>query len=246
MPKDIATLFTSLGLSASETKIYLASLELGPTSVQDIAKAAKLSRTAAYDAIESLQKRGLMSSFERAKKKFFTAEDPETAAAHFKENINQMQDQLEVLNRAIPEIKMMAGGERPTVRFYEGKEALYALFADVEKVSPNELLEVSNVDAVYEFLGPDDLAAARSASKVETTKVRMLHLGEIRNPRKNTKYCKISKEFGDFNGDIWVYGDRVAFVTFVGKTICVIIESKVVVQVFHVLFEAAWKYNKGK
>ena len=115
MATDIQKLFTSLGLSPTETKIYLSSLELGPTSVQEIAKKAKISRTAAYDAIESLQKHSLLSTFERGKKHYFAAEDPESAVAHFKTELSNMQAQLENLQRVLPELKMMTGGERPTV-----------------------------------------------------------------------------------------------------------------------------------
>src|SRR5690242_13407133 len=105
MPTDIAKLFTTLGLSETETKVYLASLSLGPTSVQDIAKEAKLSRTATYDAVEELQKRGLLSTYVRGKKRFFAAEEPEQAVAYFRDNVNKMESQLEVLLHALPELK---------------------------------------------------------------------------------------------------------------------------------------------
>lgn len=247
MPKDITNLFTSLGLSASETKIYLASLELGPTSVQDIAKKAKLSRTAAYDAIESLQMRGLMSTFERAKKKFFTAEDPETVAAHFKENVIQMQDQLEVLNRAIPEIKMMAGGERPAVRFYEGKEALYALFADIAKAEPKTMDELSNMDDIEEYMDPKVLTDARKTYDAKRTKTRVLHRGKAPEPKPYREYCELKKDvYADFHGDIMIYGNRVAFLSYVGKVIAAIVESDVFADTARVLFEAAWKTCKKK
>ncbi len=57
MPTDFLQIISSLGLSESETKVYLSSLELGPTSVQEIAKSAGLSRTATYDIIASLQEK---------------------------------------------------------------------------------------------------------------------------------------------------------------------------------------------
>ena len=63
-------LLTELGLTPTETRVYLSSLKSGPTSVQEIAKRAKLSRTATYDVIAALQERGLMSTFDRGKKKF--------------------------------------------------------------------------------------------------------------------------------------------------------------------------------
>ncbi len=245
MPTDIARLLTSLGLSATETKIYLASLELGPTSVQEIAKKAKLSRTAAYDAIELLQQRGLLSTFEREKKRYFTAEDPESAVAHFKERILAMQQQVETLARTVPELKLLVGGERPTVRFYEGKEGLYAYFHDTAKANPATIDEVTNLDDIYAFFDPKDLAEARNILNPKKSRIRILHRGHIRTPREGVDMCELSPELGDFHGDIVVYGNRVAFVSFVGKASVVIIESQAFADTARVLFEAAWRICGG-
>ncbi|HEX9113717.1 MAG TPA: helix-turn-helix domain-containing protein, partial [Nitrospirota bacterium] len=59
------TLLRSLGFTDSESKIYLISLEMGPSSVQDIAKKADVSRVTTYAVIESLAKHGLMSTLEK-------------------------------------------------------------------------------------------------------------------------------------------------------------------------------------
>lgn len=245
MPTDIARLLISLGLTATETKIYLASLELGPTSVQEIAKKAKLSRTATYDAIELLQQRGLISTFERDKKRYFAAEDPESTVAHFKERIRQMQQQIETLNRALPEVKLMAGGGRPVVRFYEGKDGLYTLFHDLSRVSPRFMYEVTNLDDVYAFFDQEMLKDARKIFDPVRTRVRILHRGAIRSRRPQTEFCELLPELGEFHGDIWMYEDRVAFVTFVGKIVTVIIESKPFADTSRVLFEAAWRICGG-
>lgn len=240
MATDFMKLFTELGLSPTETRVYLASLKLGPTSVQEIAKKAKLSRTATYDVISSLQDRSLMSTFERGKKKFFTAEDPEHAVAYFKSRVTDLEDRISTLTRSISEIKMMAGGERPVVRFFEGREALHALFADLVSLHPKELLELTNIDSVYKGLDEKILLEARKALDDSRVKIKMLHRGELRNPRKRAEYCRLLPEFGDFNGEIWIYENRVAFVEFMGKMVTVIIESKVFADMARTLFNAAW------
>lgn len=246
MPTDILKLFSSLGLSSAETRVYLASLELGPTSVQDIAKKAKVSRTAAYQAIESLQKQGLFSTFERGKKKFFAAEDPEAAVSAFKQRMSRMEEELATLQRALPELKLMVGGERPTVRFYEGNDAVFALFGDIGKAGPKTVDEVSNLDDVYTFLDPKVLQESRKVFDPKQTKIRLLHRGALRNKTPGGEYCELLPELGDFHGDIIIYGDRVAFFAFVGKTVCVIIESQPFADTAHTLFEAAWRVCQMK
>ena len=135
---------------------------------------------------------------------------------------------------------MLSGGERPTVRFFEGREALYALFSDFTSVHPRELLELSNVDAVYGELDPKVLLEARKALDATRVSIKMLHRGELRNPRAGAEYCRLLPEFGDFQGDIWIYEDRIAFVQFIGKMTTVIIESKPFADMARVLFRAAW------
>ena len=239
MAVDFKGLFIDLGLSATETKVYLAGLKLGPTSVQEIAKKAKLSRTATYDAVSQLQERGLISTFERGKKRFFSAEDPEQALAYFRQHIKHMEEKLDTFDRLMDELKMIAGGERPTVRFYEGDEALHALFNDMASVGPKEFLEVSNVDEVYKHLDAKYLHQIRRVLDPNRVKIRMLHHGDLRAPRPNTVYHKLSDDLGKFHGDLWIYDDRLAFTQFVGKTVVVIIESKAFADLARVMFAAA-------
>jgi sugar-specific transcriptional regulator TrmB len=242
MSTDIFKLFTSLGLSETETKVYFASLNLGPAPVQAIAKKAGLSRTATYITIEALQGRGLISTHERGKKRLFAAEEPERALAHFKEQIHKMQEKLEVLNKILPEIKIMGGGVRPSVRFFEGQEALSAIFIDVASVSPDSLRELSNMEDVYNLLDIEILKNVRAVLDPGKIKIHLLHIGELTRRRDKVVYRFLDKnKFGDFHGDIWIYGDRVAFISFIGKFIAVVLEDKEFAETARVLFDAAWE-----
>lgn len=247
MPTDIFHLFTSLGLSETETKVYFASLNLGPAPVQDIAKKAGLSRTATYATIEALQERSLMSTHERGKKRVFAAEEPERAISHFKEQIHEMQEQLETLNKVLPEIKMLGGGEKPAVRFYEGDEAISALFSDVDKLNSKEMLEISNLDDVATFLLPKLRNQVRGLLDPKKTAIKIIHVGKTKDPRANVEFLEVPREvFGDFHGDIWIYDNRVAFVVFVGRPMLVILENQEFADTARFLFNIAWKLGSEK
>ncbi|MDZ4385041.1 MAG: helix-turn-helix domain-containing protein, partial [Candidatus Moranbacteria bacterium] len=66
-----------IGLNEKEARVYLSALELGQSTVQDIAKKALVNRATTYFVIESLMKSGLMSSFQKGKKQYFVAADPD-------------------------------------------------------------------------------------------------------------------------------------------------------------------------
>lgn len=240
MATDIVRLFTNLGLSATETKVYLANLELGPTTVQEVAKKAKLSRTATYDAIETLKGRGLVSTFEKGKRRVFTAEEPENAVAHFRDSVRKMEQQIDNLNRVLPEVKLLAGGERPIVRVFEGSEGIYSVFNDTARVNPDVIYEVSNIDDVYTFLDKNTLLTARKLVNFEVSKLRMIYRGTLRNPRAQAEYVKLPESVQEFHGDFWIYGNRIGLLAFVGKVVSIIIESQALADTARALFDTVW------
>ncbi|MFH1631808.1 MAG: helix-turn-helix domain-containing protein [bacterium] len=237
---QIKNILIELGLSETESKVYLAMLELGPSSVQEIAKKSGVSRTAAYDIISSLQKKGLASTFDKGKKTFYSAEDPEKLDDYFKARMGNMKSQLGSLKRMVPELRVMQGGDRPRVRYYEGDEGILALFRDLQNVKAKELLEVVNVDVVYSVVDEKLLLALRSAEAYKKIPIKILMKGEVRNPNPMVTARKLKDSLGDFEGDIWIYADRIAFIRFLGNIEVVIIESDVFAQTARVLFMAAW------
>ena len=86
-----------IGLSENEAKVYLATLELGSSTAQQIAQKAELKRPTTYVQLETLMKRGLVTSFEKGPstspgqgKTMLRAEDPEHLKPIFeKENKEQ-------------------------------------------------------------------------------------------------------------------------------------------------------------
>lgn len=239
MPIDFSKLFLSLGLSETETKVYFASLKLGPTSVQEIAKKARLSRTATYDAVAALQDRGLMSTFERGKKRYFAVEEPERAVGYFRDQVGKMNRQLEALEDAVPELSLLAGGEKPSVRFYEGKEAIVALFHDVESVKPSFRYEMANYDDVYEHLDMKMLEDLRRRIKLPKMDSKMLFCGKLRQVNDRAEYYRLPESLGEFHGDVWIYKNRVAFINFIGKAVTIIVESELFANMARAMFDAA-------
>ena len=137
---------------------------------------------------------------------------------------------------------MKMGGERPVVRFYEGREAVFSLFDDVARVAPKVACEVANYEDVAAHLDVQMLEDARKGFDPSRIDFRMLHRGKHPGkPHANIQYCQLLPELGEFHGDIWIYADRVVFVTFIGKIIAVRIEHQAFADTARVLFEAAWR-----
>ena len=67
----------NLGLTEKEARIYLAALELGPSTVQEIAKKTGLIRTTVYNQIKILSEKGLLSELQEGKKRLIISQDPD-------------------------------------------------------------------------------------------------------------------------------------------------------------------------
>lgn len=227
-----------LGLSDTESRVYLAMLKLGPSSVQNIAKEGGVSRTAAYELINALSDKGLASTFNKGKKTMFSAEDPEKLHGYFKSRMETMKGQMASLKQMIPELRVMQAGMRPKVRFYTGVEGVHALFRDVKAAGAKELLEMADVDIVYGSIDEKILLEYRDTIHHKKVAVKMLHKGEIRNPRPNTEYREMQGE--DFQGLMWLYEKRIALMNFIGDVEVVIIENEIFANTLRAAFNQAW------
>lgn len=236
MSLNYEKLFLELGLPEVETKIYLNSLRLGAESVQNIAKSAKLSRTAVYDGIESLQSRGLMSTVKRGRKKYFIAEDPERAVSYFKGYIKSLDEKVDLLKGSVRDLELL-GAEKPNVRLYEGEESIRALFEDLAKSRAKEVFELVDLDSLDKSVNKDKLEEAKEFIKGKDLKVTAFYKHSDRDlSERRASYRKLPSGIGDFDGVIWVYGNKIAFIALGGKITLVIIENKIFADTMKVLF----------
>ena len=123
----------NLDLSANEAKVYLAALELGETSVERISKKSGVKRTTVYLAVESLEKKGLISQSRRKNKAFYYAESPQKIK-------HRLAEKLEAVNRIMPELLSITNliDKKPIIRFFEGTEGMKEVFREIANSSVSE------------------------------------------------------------------------------------------------------------
>src|SRR3989338_386223 len=96
-----------IGLSDKEAKVYLAGLELGKASVQDIAKKAGVNRTTVYVMVGSLENRGLMKTMKVGKRTFFVSENPDTFLDVLKKSKKEIEEKEMEIKEILPELKSL-------------------------------------------------------------------------------------------------------------------------------------------
>lgn len=109
----------NLGLSEKEAKIYLALLQLGPSTPYQIAKKAELKRPTAYVIAEELVEKGLIVHVPGESPKKYIARTPDS---FFEEAESRLQKAKSVL----PELRSFQKGtaEKPSIMYYEGAEGV--------------------------------------------------------------------------------------------------------------------------
>ncbi|PIZ94781.1 MAG: hypothetical protein COX81_02690 [Candidatus Magasanikbacteria bacterium CG_4_10_14_0_2_um_filter_37_12] len=139
------------GLSENEARVYLACLELGHSSVQQIAKQAKLNRVTVYGLIATLIEQGfLREELEKTKRKI-SAYSPTKLYDVVTKREDQVKRQVKLLDSLVPELKTKIG-ERPektNVIYYDGEEGLKNWASDALEAK-GELLEWTKIESFSE------------------------------------------------------------------------------------------------
>lgn len=132
----------NLGLSSKAGEIYLASLQLGPTTIQTLAEKANTPRSSTYLLIHELKGKGLISETKVGKKTIFTATGPERVLEMAKAGEESANRLYRIVEGAMPEMTAMQKRRtgRPSVRFYEGFEGVKTILE--ETIGSREILVI--------------------------------------------------------------------------------------------------------
>jgi HTH-type transcriptional regulator, sugar sensing transcriptional regulator len=235
----LENIMQNIGLTTKEARIYLAALEIGSNPVSIIAKKAKINRVTAYDIIEKLAKRGLMTSFTRAKVKYYTAADPELVVEDFKKKVTD-------LDGALPQLKHLKGEVKKTaVMSYEGIEAIKNIYK--EALSTNqEILMYSNI-AELESHWPsfmEDFERRRMnyeiPLKLIAAKNSRGHFMQEYDDEFQRKTCLISKEPHAVESHIILFDHKVAMIS-TQSSVGVVIEDEAIASAQRALFHINWE-----
>jgi len=248
-----------IGLSENEAKVYLALLELGSGTAQQIAQKANVGRPTTYVQLENLMKIGLVSSFEKettsgTEKTLFRAEDPE----HLKnvvEKINRAaKARKDALSKALPELGNLfaAKGERPRVRFFEGMGGIKAIQNEFLKTA-NKLIEgITSWDDVLQLL-PAHQKTYRPKRIKKGIKTRMIYTSSRGSILKKEDATALRESYlvpadaFPIKADVAVSGNMVSLVVFKEKPFGIIIENKHIAETMRSLLrlavESAKKYS---
>lgn len=236
-----------LGLSENEAKVYLAMLELGPSVVVDISRKAQINRPTTYVQIESLKKKGLVSSVQKGTKQFFMAESPDKLELLIDSELQTVESKKSELNDLLPELLNLynISDQRPHVKFFEGKEGILASGKELMKATADTMYGITSFDDVFAIF-PDwqaTYAKKRLQRKIPSKLIYTYKKGAFlknsdQESLRESKYIEAQRL--PLGVDITIFGDKVLISALKGKVSATLIEHKEIADSFRAIFKLVW------
>lgn len=260
MNEQLVTQLEELGLSQKEARVYVASLMLGPSTVQKIADFSGIKRVTTYVILESLVNLGLASQSSKGKKTFFSAEEPNNLRRLLQKKEEQLKEQKQSFEDMLPELKSLRSlpADTPAVKFYEGVEGIRSIltwvYAEANK-NNDTIYGISNMDSVFKLFPEirDNLGNPQRISESLPSRIIYTYSGgpifketdKARN--RQSRYLPADKY--KLHADFSVAGDHIMMISLAGVTpIGISISSSELAdglrEIFRIMWEAAAPYNK--
>ncbi len=242
----------SLGLTDTETKIYLTGLNYQAIGVSELVKQTSINRTTIYHALSTLEEKGLTAKKGTGTKLLFIMTKPEGIENLLNEKIKLLEKQRVEVNAIIPLLMSEANfsDTKVNVLHYEGiegiklavEDALYCRSRHWDIIAPikNFFSEFDENYADY-YLETRKMRGLTSRSLWERKTIRRsLSVAELkeRDPRVLPEIMH-----GKFNSVVCIYDDKVLLINSLKDLSAIMIQSKDVHDTMAAIFEGLWSVS---
>ncbi|MBT5338059.1 hypothetical protein HN858_03675 [Candidatus Falkowbacteria bacterium] len=233
------------GLSDKESRVYLAALELGTSTIQELSQKSNVNRATTYIQVETLLKRGLLSTVDKNKKSVFIAERPDRLLSILDEQKQKIENKHDKIKKLIPDFEALYNviGDRPRVRFFEGSVGVDAWRQDVYKFGPSQLDMILPLVEDFDEKSQDTSFLEKILTRVQA--VRLLVPEEKRQFMNKiltsenllVKYHKLV----DFRAEMIIYSNKVYISKALGAAnMAVLMEDKMFYKSFLAIYDVLW------
>ena len=246
MPTSITALLQQFNLTDKETKVYLATLELGKATVYEIANWAELKRPTTYLLVDQLLEKGLLQQAKLKQKRAYSALPPKQLLNHWKKKVQQLESQLPTLET------MMKSAESVDVKVYQGKQALHQVYNQLrpDLYKKNEINFFGSVNSVanlytdemdyYLNMVKDKRAHGRELLAQNPADITFAqNVAELANPNYRIRF--LPQGHAPTRNESAILGDKVFLFDLTQQPTAVIIHSQAVADIQRALFDLAWK-----
>jgi len=228
-----------LGLGEKEARVYLAALELGNATMQELAEKSGVKRTSIYNFLDEMKQRKLLFEVKKNGKVYIQAGNPEVL-------VSQAEKQLKDLKESLPFLSGLYSEpvNKSKVKFFLGTESLKNLYKEIwKKGEPvygysdfEKMLETMDDKYMWDLadlrtkLGIPFYCIAKDGPKAQLVKSR---------DKEQKRVTKLVSG-GAFETEINIYDKWVAIASFRKPYAGVIIEDVAIARTMKAIWQMLW------
>ena len=235
----------NLGIDDKQASVYLACLELGASTVQELAKKSGIKRTSIYNFLDEMKQIGLITEVMEDHHILIVPEDPEVLLRRAKSQTKQIEGLM-------PELKSIFNlpGNKPKVRYYEGEEGLKKAWDDM-LASGDKIYGYSDYEKMFDSL-PEEILWYVPETRVKNRQLFFCiakdgeRAREVKTKDKEQmRETRLIKNL-ELDTEINIYGNKVLMLSFRRPYTAVIIEDRAIALSMKSIWELNWNNLKEK
>lgn len=241
------SILKQIGLTDHEITVYTALLELGDSLASKIGEKIGMNRTHAYDILDSLIKKGLVSYIIRNNRKYFKAAHPDRLVDYLKEKEKSIKEQEEKIKQIIPELLALQkpAEEETKVEIYYGKEGIKTVYNDIlKRVKEYYILGATGkIAEILKYYFPQH-EKQRIKSKIRL-KLLFNETARGKDIAEKRRFVEIRFLPSEFSSPIptTIYNDRVIILVWT-EPLAIVIENREVTETYKKYFDLLWGISK--
>ncbi len=242
MPSLPLDLIYNLGLTENEGRVYIATLELGYATIQEISKKSGVKRTSIYNFLGSMKARGLLTQTRKKNREYFVALHPKKFLEKEKVKIQEFEH---VLPGLIAVVNRQRG--RPRVQFLEGVEGVRLAYTHA-LAATKEILAWSDFQASVKLLGDEYFFDYFTPERIRLGITERVIVNdspgarryELHNKRE-MREMKILPTNAEVVTEINIFNDTVALMSFRSQPpVAVLIEDHAIATTMRLIWQSTW------
>lgn len=237
--EKISTALETLGLTDKETRVYLACLELGSATIQELAGKSGVKRTSIYNFLEGMKKKGLISEVKQDTRLLLIPESPEALLERAKKQVSSIET-------IMPELASIFNrpGSKPKIKFYPGTEGIKKAYDDI-LITAEPIVAFSDYEKMLSSMDEEYMWVwARERAKRGIKFACIAQRGPkadqiVATAKEQLREIKVIDKI-NFETEINIYGNKVALMSFRQPCVAVIIEDVAIAQTLRSVWQLLW------
>lgn len=239
-------LLEDAGLTHTQARTYKALIQNGPCTAPRIAPQVDESRSNTYKVLDKLCALGLASKERQGKKSYYIAASPSALETLAQQRAARVDSQQRKLKAALPDLLQFffAHSEQPSIRFFQGKEGIQHIFADMLQTGQDIYLLRSPEDVnFYDEAFFAGFRKRRALLGITTYALTPNVPSAVHDPQLDfkNKFIRTWLLPEAYTASVeWdIYGSKVALISYGKEAMGIIIESAQIAESMRQMFRLA-------